>query len=96
MLATHNKAQARIDRIEISAPKLYVESEFIDDDGRDGGEFLAFSWQRATFALRVRKPDASASRMKEQKPQREVGGMCRGFCLQLTPVPVAKVRLRSN
>jgi len=35
---------------------------------------------------------ASAPRLKEQKPQRE-GGACRGFCLQLTPVPSCDVEL---
>ena len=47
--AAHNKAQARIDRIQIPAPKLYIESEFTDDEGREGGEFLALLWQRDLF-----------------------------------------------
>ena len=71
MVNAHNKAQARIDRIEI--PVQAANQSLSMMRGGTEGNFLAFSWQRVTFALRVPKPDASAARMKEQKPQREVG-----------------------
>jgi hypothetical protein len=61
MEAAHNKAQARIDRIQIPAPKLYIESEFTDDEGREGGEFLALLWQRDLFhsARAMRRVDVA-------------------------------------
>jgi len=70
MVAAHNKAQARIDRIEIPVQAANQSLSMM----RGGTEGIpALSRQRVTFALRVPKPDASAARMKEQKPQREVG-----------------------
>ena len=72
-MRAQNASSMRFARRRISSLFAHPHLERSEDEGRDGGEFLAFSWQRVTFALRVPKPDASAARMKEQKPQREVG-----------------------
>src|SRR5215471_8733290 len=69
MVAAHNKAQARIDRIEVPV-QAANRSLLMMRGGTEGN-----SWPSRGSAQRslcdCPGPDASSARMKEQKPQRE-------------------------